>query len=116
MSNNAAPSRLARHLSVLDINRRCHRRGIRSSRARLRRSVPRKHRMLSGMSLGESGDRIPESILIRRPFNLHAQFRDGIFILSINIQCLLARLHELIHVLETVCRKYPYRRICYSVA
>ena len=72
MSDNAAPSRLARHPSVLDINRRCHRRGIRSSRARLRRSIPKKHRMLPGMSPGESGDRIPESIQIHNPFNLHA--------------------------------------------
>ena len=99
--DDAAPIRPVRQPPVIfDHNRRKHRRGSRSSFARLRRSISKKHRTLSGISLGKSRDLISESQLINRPFDLHEKFRDGIRILSFNIQCLLAHMHELIHVLQ----------------
>ena len=85
---------------IFDHNRRKHRRGSRSSFARLRRSISKKYRTLPDMSLDESRDLISEPHLINRPFDLHEKFRDGIRILSFNIQCLLTHMHELIHVLQ----------------
>ena len=99
--NNAAPNRLVRTSSVIfSTNRRFHRRGTRSSNACLRRSVSKDRRTLPGMSLCKSRDEMPVPTRIRRPLNLHVQFQNGISILSFNIQCLLAHLSELIHVLQ----------------
>ena len=76
-------------------SRRLRQRGSRSELAKLRRSVAKHLRTLPGKSLGESRDILPVSPSIHKPHVVHEiPIKKGIFIYSINIQCLLSRRQE----------------------
>ena len=101
------------------IHRRTRRRGPRSQLSRLRRSIPRERRALPGTCHGEAGHFVPDSVLINSPHDDQSHnsrisrkdicdFDSHISIFLINIQCLMARIHELSfhlekHKLDIVC-------------
>ena len=110
--DDAAPLGSARQTSAISGCHRIRRRGPRSDLATLRRSVPKYRRTLPDISPGESGDVISE-INIQNESQCNNSFSkstpdlagsnskmNGISILSINIQCLAAKLAELIYHLE----------------
>ena len=112
---SAAPHGCARQPLVMQVRgKRLRRRGPRTQHAILRRSVPKRHRTLPGMSPGQAGDVMPENN-IRSTSQRPSYDRDTvcmsdavasnssrrcIYILSLNIQCLLAHLGELCCHLE----------------
>ena len=108
--NSAAPLECARQSPVaLRCGKRLRRRGPRGRLALIRRSLPKRCRTLPGMSSGEAGDVIPDSIqnveshdnsnTDREIYlsNLVASNScgDGVHVFQINIQCLMAHLAEL---------------------
>lgn len=110
---------MARQPLACDSRGKClRRRGPRSQMARLRRSVPKSRRTLPGISLRESRALIPADVdavsnlpcedkrssnqlstcmLEDRDSNL---CQNGIFVYSVNIQCILAHVAELEHHLH----------------
>ena len=85
---------------IRERTRRLRRRGPRSQYAFLRRSVPKCRRALPGMSPGESGDSVPDLDGIPKPLACTDVSRNNISVYSLNLQCVLARLPEIIFQFE----------------
>ena len=117
--DGAAPLECARQSPVLaGSGKRLRRRGPRSNLALLRRSVPKQHRTLPGTSPGESGDTVSDTSNMCKPQGVSNDKPDiiskctpkknalnstnlgEVSVYTVNIQCLLARMHELILQLE----------------